>query len=80
MAQRVNLARALAFEGDLLLLDEPLRELDEARRESVLALLKEQAAGRTVLVTTHDPAVAAALADAVYTFRDGAFLPAGQTK
>ena len=80
MAQRVNLARALAFEGDLLLLDEPLRELDEARQESVLALLKEQAAGRTVLVTTHDPAVASALADAVYTFRDGAFVPAGQTK
>ena len=79
MAQRVNLARALAYEGDLLLLDEPLKELDEARRDSVLALLREQAAVRTLLVTTHDPAVARALADDVYTFRDGAFLPADQT-
>ncbi len=73
MAQRVNLARALAREGDLLLLDEPLKELDKALREDILSLLDRCAVGRTLLVTTHDAHVARALAERVYTFRDGTF-------
>ncbi len=72
MRQRVNLARALAYEGDLLLLDEPLKELDPDRRDSVLALLREHSAGRTLLLATHDPSEIDALA-AVYVYRDGAF-------
>ena len=75
MAQRVNLARALALDGDLLLLDEPLRELDGDRKQAILALLAQHAAGRTVLVTTHDADVAHTLADAVYIWRDGTFVP-----
>ena len=73
MRQRVNLARALAYEGDLLLLDEPLKELDPDRRDSVLALLREHSAGRTLLLATHDPSEIDALAAAVYVYRDGAF-------
>ena len=75
MAQRVNLARAMAYEGDLLLLDEPLKELDADTREDILALLREQTAGRTLLITTHDPLVARALADTVCVYRGGKFLP-----
>ncbi len=75
MAQRVNLARTLAREGDLLLLDEPLKELDEALWEDILALLQRHAEGRTLLVTTHDIRAARALADRVYTFREGTFVP-----
>ncbi len=75
MAQRVNLARALAYDGDMLLLDEPLRELDGDRKQAVLSLLAEHTQGRTLLVTTHDPDVAHTLADAVYIWHDGAFLP-----
>ena len=75
MAQRVNLARALAYSGDLLLLDEPLRELDEALQKDILSLLQKHTAGKTVLLTTHDPGLAHALADRVYVFRDGTFLP-----
>ncbi len=74
MAQRANLARALAYEGDLLLLDEPLKELDEARRDHVLALLRTHAAGRTLLVTTHDPHAAEALAERVFLWQDGTFI------
>lgn len=73
MAQRVNLARALAREGDLLLLDEPLKELDKALREDILALLDRCAAGRTLLVTTHDARVAHTLAEKVFTFHNGTF-------
>lgn len=76
MAQRVNLARALAYEGDLLLLDEPLKELDEARRDDILFLLQRHAADRTLLVTTHDPHAAEALAERIYVWRDGTFVPA----
>ena len=75
MRQRVNLARALARDGDLLLLDEPLKELDPDRRGSVLSLLREHAAGRTVLLATHDRAETDALAEKVLVYRDGRFLP-----
>ncbi len=74
MAQRVNLARALAYEGDLLLLDEPLKELDEARQDDILSLLRDHTAGRTLLVTTHDPHVARVLAERVFLWRDGTFV------
>lgn len=53
--QRVSLARGLAAEADLYLLDEITAHLDPRRRESIAALLKGLAAqGRTLLVATHD--------------------------
>lgn len=74
MRQRVNLARALAYDGDLLLLDEPLKELDPSRRDSVLALLREHASGRTLLMASHDREETEALAEQVLVYRDGQFL------
>ena len=53
--QRALLARALAQEADLLLLDEPLNAVDAETREtisSVLSELREQ--GKTMVVATHD--------------------------
>ncbi|MFN3706576.1 MAG: metal ABC transporter ATP-binding protein [Thermoflexales bacterium] len=53
--QRALLARALAQEADLLLLDEPLNAVDAATREVVSAVLRDlQRQGRTVIVATHD--------------------------
>lgn len=53
--QRVLLARMLAREAGLLLLDEPLTGVDATTAERVMALLREQArAGRGVLMVTHD--------------------------
>jgi ABC-type Mn2+/Zn2+ transport system ATPase subunit len=53
--QRVFLARALAQEPHVLLLDEPFTGVDARAREAVLALLAElRAQGITVLVSTHD--------------------------
>lgn len=75
MAQRVNLARALAFDGDLLLLDEPAKGLDETRRSDILALLREHASrGKTVLLATHDFREAQALADRIYVWENGRFI------
>jgi len=53
--QRVMIARCLAHEADLLLLDEPLNNLDMPTQELIFEVMDEVAAqGRTVIVTTHD--------------------------
>jgi ABC-type nitrate/sulfonate/bicarbonate transport system ATPase subunit len=67
MAQRVGLARALACRPDMLLLDEPLSALDEALREDLCGLLREQIhAGRmSVICVSHHVREMARLADRV---------------
>jgi manganese/zinc/iron transport system ATP- binding protein len=53
--QRALLARALAQDADLLLLDEPLNAVDAATREIVSKVLDElQHAGKTAIIATHD--------------------------
>ena len=54
MQRRVAIARALLAEFDILVLDEPFRGLDEATKQEVIAMVLEEAAGRTILVATHD--------------------------
>jgi ABC-type Fe3+/spermidine/putrescine transport system ATPase subunit len=71
--QRVALARALAPEPPLLLLDEPLSNLDAALRErtrdELRALLKR--VGITAIFVTHDQEEAFALSDRIAVLRDG---------
>lgn len=71
--QRVSLARSLLLRPPLLLLDEPLSALDEERRRSIRALLKEyqEAEGITVVHVTHDREEVDALATAVAVMDDG---------
>ena len=54
MRRRVAIARALLAEGELLLMDEPFKGLDEATRDTVIAYVKQAVAGRTVIAVTHD--------------------------
>ena len=54
MKQRVSIARALAYDSDLLLMDEPFKGLDPDTRREVCRLVFEQAKGKTVLMVTHD--------------------------
>ena len=61
MRRRVAIARALLAEGELLLLDEPFKGLDDATREAVIAVIRARITGRTVLLVTHDETDAAAL-------------------
>ena len=77
MSQRVNLARALATDPDLLLLDEPFSALDAQTRE----LMQEEltriwqadsaGSGKTAVFVTHDVPEAVFLADRVAVFSNG---------
>ncbi len=57
--QRVALARAFLRDADLLILDEPTANLDPANAERIADSIVEVAAGRSVLLITHDPGLAA---------------------
>jgi iron complex transport system ATP-binding protein len=64
--RRVALAAVLAQDPEVLLLDEPHNHLDPHHQLDVLKLLRARAdAGRAVLATLHDPALAARFADRV---------------
>jgi putative ABC transport system ATP-binding protein len=72
--QRVAIARAIVNDPPMLLADEPTGALDSATTGQVMELFCElHAQGMTVIVVTHDPAIAA-YADRMITFRDGAIL------
>ncbi|MFE7383015.1 ABC transporter ATP-binding protein [Streptomyces zhihengii] len=77
--QRVALARALAPEPRLLMLDEPLGQLDRGLRERLVVELRGLFGrlGTTVLAVTHDQGEAFALADRVVVMRDGRIAQAG---
>lgn len=51
--RRLGLARALLHKGDLLLLDEPTEGLDAETEQQILALLRDVAQGKTLIMVTH---------------------------
>lgn len=71
--QRVALARTLAPEPRLVMLDEPLGALDRALRERLITEITDllEAAGSTVLYVTHDHDEAAILSHRVAIMREG---------
>ncbi len=71
--QRVALARSLVVEPRILLLDEPLSNLDAKLRERMRSELKElqRRIGITFVYVTHDQAEAMALSDRIAVFQQG---------
>lgn len=82
-AQRVAVARALAADPDLLLLDEPLAALDVDAAPAIRGLLRRvlgMAGNRVTVLVTHDPLDALALADHVLVLADGHAVERGPTR
>jgi fluoroquinolone transport system ATP-binding protein len=72
MKMRLNFVRALLHKPDLLFLDEPTSGLDPVNANIIKAIiLQQQAAGKTIFLTTHDMAVADQLCNRVAFIVDG---------
>ena len=78
--QRVALARALVAEPNLLLLDEPLSNLDAKLRESMRFEIKEiqQSLGIAVVYVTHDQTEAMAMSDRIFLINRGVVQQSGR--
>ena len=72
MKNRLNVARSLVHDPELLFMDEPTAGLDPVNARRIKELIREQKdAGKTVFLTTHDMAVADELCDRVAFIIDG---------
>jgi iron complex transport system ATP-binding protein len=80
--QRAVLARALATEADILLLDEPTANLDLAHQAALLQLVRSRCdeLGASAVVVTHDINLAAEFADRVLLLLKGEMLAAGSPR
>lgn len=80
--QRVVIASALAQAADVLLLDEPTASLDVGYQLEIAALLRRlnRERGATVLLSTHDLNLAAALCDRIVLLKDGRVVANGPTE
>lgn len=74
---RAHLARALAQQAPLLVLDEPTAGLDPAQALGVAGILRKHAGTGAVLFSTHDVALAARVADRVLLLREGGLIAEG---
>lgn len=79
-AQRIGVARALAAEPRLMLLDEPMAALDITIVPAMRQMLKRVLADRTAIIVTHDALDAALLADRVIVMDRGRIVESGATK
>ncbi len=71
--QRIAVARALVFEPDLVLMDEPLGALDKQLREQMQYEIKHihERLGVTIVYVTHDQAEALTMSNRIAVFNDG---------
>lgn len=79
--QMVVLARALAQQARLLLMDEPLAHLDLSNKGRILGVIRQlSVAGVTVVFTTHEPDMVQGVAQQVLLMREGRVVASGRTE
>ena len=79
-AQRIAVARALASEPRLLLLDEPMAALDVSVAPAIRRMLRRVLADRAAIIVTHDILDAFTLADRVLVLDGGVIVDRGATR
>lgn len=65
MKRRVALARAMAFNGDTFILDEPFKGIDVSLKQKIIEDIKRALNGKTCVIITHEIAEAVAVGDEV---------------
>ena len=73
MKQRLSICRALASGADILLMDEPVKELDADTAGKMREWIRRVCTGKTLLIATHNPEDLA-LADRRYEYRNKTFI------
>ena len=68
MQQKLSIARALAFNGDIFLFDEPFKGLDEKSKFSTIEILKDELINKTALFITHDLSEISSFCDMIFYF------------
>ena len=63
MKQRVSIARALAYDADLVLLDEPFKGLDDASKDNTINVVLSALRGKTAILISHDKSELALASD-----------------
>lgn len=69
MCRRIAIARALAYDSQILILDEPFRGLDLETKDSIIKLIKERQNNKLSILITHSMDEALTLSDSVYVFK-----------
>ena len=73
MQQRLSIARALAFEPELLVMDEPFKAMDEALKARILRVTADALGSAALLLITHSEQAAQALGCRIFRYDNGQF-------
>ncbi len=70
MKRKLAIARALAFDGDIILFDEPFKGLDDNTKKSVVDVIKQHSNDKLLIFITHDMGEIFSLSGTVYHFKE----------
>ena len=76
MQHRVALAKALAYDGDIFLLDEPFTGIDPQTKQHILPFVQKKTAQKLCILVTHHVQEARCISSSVYTLEKSTLQPA----